>query len=400
MSFGIKHTLKSYILLVIYVTLKKRFKNTAIMLMPVVILSMAVLFGGVFAKHGGKAALVLVGTQMPAESVGVFIDELEGGSSEEIQNVIDELNIPEHTAPSKSVLVPSSDSVSKVGNQTPADIQSLIDLATQTQANAVKSGNIRECTYGEANATDVYNGVTVRNVTESHSVDIAKCLKADCVLNTADKSQPLVLIYHTHTTESYEMLDRGWYSDTFPTRSSSESTNMVRVGDAICERLTAAGYSVIHDRQIHDTSYTGSYARSREAIEEYKKKYPSLQVIIDVHRDGIKHSDGTKTKPVATINGKKSAQIMIIAGCEDGKITEFPGWENNLNFAVQLQKHAEDMYPGLMRPIYFSPRKYNMDTSPCGVLLEMGSDANTLDEAVYAGALIGDALASLMNEYD
>lgn len=385
----------------IYVTFKKRFKNTAILMMPVVILSMAVFFGGVFAKHGGKAALVLVGTQMPKESVSVFIDELEGGSDEEIQSVIDDLNIPEHTPPSAAVLASSGvSSNAKTSNQTPADIQSLIDLASKTQANAAKSGNIREYTYGDANATDVYKNVAVRNVTESHSVNIAECLKTPCVLDTADKSQPLVLIYHTHTTESYEMLDRGWYSDSFPTRSSSESTNMVRVGDAICERLTAAGYSVIHDRQIHDTSYTGSYARSREAIESYKEKYPSLQVIIDVHRDGIKHSDGTKTKPVATINGKKAAQIMIIAGCEDGKITEFPGWKNNLNFAVQLQKHAEDMYAGLMRPIYFSPRKYNMDTSPCGVLLEMGSDANTLDEAVYSGALIGDALASLLNAYD
>lgn len=372
------------------------------MMMPIMILSMAIFGGGVFAKHGGKAALVLVGTQMPEESVSVFIDELEGGSDEEIQSVIDELNIPEHTPPSGSVLKAGEVEIGatvRASNQTPADIQSLIEQAKVTQANATKSGNIRENTYGEANATDVYQNVAVRNVTESHSINIAECLSASCVLDTADRSQPLVLIYHTHTTESYEMLDRGWYSDSFPTRSSSETTNMVRVGDAICAQLTAAGYSVIHDRQIHDTSYTGSYARSREAIEAYKEKYPSLQVIIDVHRDGIKTSDGTKTKPVATINGKKAAQIMIIAGCEDGKITEFPGWENNLNFAVQLQKHAEDMYPGLMRPIYFSPRKYNMDTSPCGILLEMGSDANTLDEAVYSGALIGDALASLLNAY-
>ena len=383
-------------------TVKKKLKNTAVLAMPFFILTAAVFGGGIFAKHGGGAALVLAGTQMPSESVELIIDELEGGSDEEIQSVIDDLDIPEHTPPSSNILRPPSSGsnlATKTSNTTPEDIQALIEKAKTAQANAKKDGNIREVTYGASNATNTYQKVCVRNVTDKHGINIAECLSASCKLDTSDRSKPLVLIYHTHTTEAYEQLDRGWYSNSFPTRSSSETTNMIRVGDALCERLSAAGYTVIHDRQIHDTSYTGSYARSRESIENYKKQYPSLQVIIDVHRDGIKSSDGTKTKPVAMINGKKSAQIMIITGCQEGKVTEFKGWEDNLNFAVQLQKHAEDLYPGLMRPIYFSPRKYNMDTSPCGVLLEIGSDANTLDEAVYAGSLVGDALASLLNDY-
>lgn len=366
-------------------TVKKRFKNIIIMLMPFLIVGAAFFLGDVFSGFGGKTALVLAGAQMPAQSVGVIFDELEGGTDEEIQQEIDALDIPD-----VAEIQPA---------ETPVDIQTLIEQAEAEQANATKDGNIKEITYGKSNATDVYENVYVRNVTNEHSIDIKSCLEAKAVLDTSDKSKPLVLIYHTHTTESYEILDRGWYSDSFPTRSSDSATNMVRVGDALCESLEKAGYNVIHDREIHDTSYTGSYARSREAIERYKEQYPSLQVIIDVHRDGIKGSDGTKTKPVVTINGKKSAQIMIIAGCQDGKVTEFKGWEDNLNFAVQLQKHAEDLYPGLMRPIYFSPRKYNMDTSPCGVLLEMGSDANTLSEAVYAGSLVGSALADLMNSY-
>ena len=90
---------------------------------------------------------------------------------------------------------------------------------------------------------------------------------------------------------------------------------------------------------------------------------------------------------------------MIITGCQDGKVIDFPDWEQNLTFAVQLQKRAEDLYPGLMRPIFFAPRKYNMDTSHCGILLEVGSDANTLEEAAYSGELIGASLASFMNDY-
>ena len=84
---------------------------------------------------------------------------------------------------------------------------------------------------------------------------------------------------------------------------------------------------------------------------------------------------------------------------EDGKVTNFPTWEQNLTFALQLQQTAETKYPGLMRPILFSARKYNMDITPCSVLLEMGSDSNTLEEAVYAGRLIGTALAELLLRY-
>lgn len=381
----------------------RKIRNTMILIMPVLIIGIAIGFGSKLLTNLGSATLVLAGTQVPAEGLSVAFDELEGKSDEEIQQDIDALDIPQTTAKNnKNTVISSGKSSSGLtsfaSNETPADISKLIEKAKAEQADAKKDGDIKEITYGKSNASDVYENIYVKNVNPNHGIDIKSCLFAKAKLNT-NTTEPLVLIYHTHTTEAYETLDRGYYSNTFGTRSSDPATNMVRVGDALCERLSAAGYTVIHDREIHDTSYTGSYARSREAIENYKKQYPGLQVIIDVHRDGIKGSDGTKTKPVTTINGKKSAQIMIIAGCQDGPVTDFPGWQDNLNFAVQLQKHAEDLYPTLMRPIFFSPRKYNMDTSPCGVLLEFGSDANTLDEAVYAGALMGDALASLLNDY-
>lgn len=382
---------------------KRKMRNTMILLMPALIIGVAISFGSKLLNGLGNATLVLAGSQVPAGGMSTLFDELEGKSDEEIQKDIDALDIPKTTEKDNQSTVISSGKSSSgltsyASNETPSDIKKLIEKAKTEQANAKKDGEIREMTYGRANASDVYENVYVKNVNPKHGIDIKACLSAKAKLST-NTAEPIVLIYHTHTTEAYETLDRGYYSNTFGTRSSDPATNMVRVGDALCERLSAAGYTVIHDREIHDTSYTGSYGRSREAIENYKKQYPGLQVIIDVHRDGIKNSDGTKTKPVTTINGKKSAQIMIIAGCQDGPVTEFPGWQDNLNFAVQLQKHAEDLYPTLMRPIFFSPRKYNMDTSPCGVLLEFGSDANTLDEAVYAGALMGDALASLLNDY-
>ena len=239
----------------------------------------------------------------------------------------------------------------------------------------------------------------MRNTTASHSIDIAASVAKSASLSIENISEPLVLIFHTHTTECYELLDRNWYATDYITRIDDSARNMVRVGDAICEQLEAAGIGVIHDTEIHDAKYTGAYDRSRERIGAIMAEYPSIQVVVDVRRDAIQQQDGTRIKPVATIDGKKSAQIMIIAGCEDGKVTNFPTWEQNLTFALQLQQTAETKYPGLMRPILFSARKYNMDITPCSVLLEMGSDSNTLEEAVYAGRLIGTALAELLLRY-
>ena len=104
-------------------------------------------------------------------------------------------------------------------------------------------------------------------------------------------------------------------------------------------------------------------------------------------------------KPIAEIGGRKAAQLMIITGAEEGKVKDFPDWEYNLRVALRLQKRCEDMFPGLMRPVLFSQRKYNMDITHFSLLIEMGSEANTLEEACYSGRLLACALASLMDEY-
>ncbi len=282
---------------------------------------------------------------------------------------------------------------------TPQDILNMMEAAKAGFENAERCGTIIEKQYDAANATAVFNNVTVRNTTPSHGIDIQSALQKPVSLSVENKAEPTVLIFHTHTTETYEMLNYGWYTADYVTRSDDPARNMVRVGDALCEELEKMGVGVIHDTEIHDAKYTGAYDRSRETIEKIMAEYPSIKVVIDVHRDAIKQSDGTRVKPTATINGKKAAQIMIIAGCEDGKVTSFPTWEENLTFALRLQEIAETKYPGLMRPILFSARKYNMDVTPCSVLLEMGSDSNTLEEAEYSGRLIGTALGDLVTEY-
>jgi len=89
---------------------------------------------------------------------------------------------------------------------------------------------------------------------------------------------------------------------------------------------------------------------------------------------------------------------MIITGAEEGLVTDFPDWEENLTFALKLQKYAQDDYEGLMKPVYFCQRKYNMDVVPYSLLLEVGTDANTLEEAVYSAHLLGESLSRLIKE--
>ncbi len=286
-------------------------------------------------------------------------------------------------------------------NRTDKDILDLIKAAEKKSAKDKKDGKISEYTYKNDGVTDKYGLVRVKNVNSKTDINIKKLLETKAELEV-NKEKPAVLIFHTHTTETYEILDRGFYAVGHKTRSNDSGVNMVRVGEETVKEIEAAGYKVIHDKEIHDSSYNGAYAHSRKSVEGYLKKYPSIKVVLDLHRDAIQRSDGTKIKPTATIDGKKAAQIMIISGCQEegGPIEGFPEWKKNLVFAVDLQNTLEELFAGITRPLYFSPRKYNMDLTPCSLLVEIGSDANTLDEAVYTGRCLGKAVSKILEKYE
>ena len=282
--------------------------------------------------------------------------------------------------------------------ETPEDIIKLIEKYTELFANDKKDGTISSVTYKKTGATHIFGNVKVKNNTDTKTLDIEKTLSYPLELSI-DKSKPAVLIFHSHTSEGYEMIERDWYACDYVARSNNENLNIVRVGTEIASRLEALGYKVIHDKTIHDDNYSDSYPNSRKTVRKHLEENPQIQIVLDIHRDAITQNDGTKIKPVSTINGKKAAQLMIITGAEEGKVTDFPDWEYNLRFALQLQKKCETMFSGLMRPVLFLERKYNMDMTRFSLLIEMGSEANTLEEACYSGRMLADALASLMDEY-
>lgn len=237
------------------------------------------------------------------------------------------------------------------------------------------------------------------NDTSDSGTDLLEVLDMDLPFDTEITDEPMVLIYHTHTTESYMTGYTGFYYTSMTGRNTDSDSNVTVVGDAIAQVLEDAGISVIHDTEIYDSpEYTGAYSRSRVSVEEYLEQYPSIVITIDVHRDSMTTDSGTKYKPTTTIDGRDAAQIMILAGSDPTGSLGFDSWEENLIFALKLQEKAEELYPSLMRPLMFCQRKYNMDVTNASILIEVGTEVNTFAEAKYSGQLIANVIVEVLND--
>ena len=374
----------------------KGLKRLAVVAVTGVFIVLAIVFSETFIYALSQIALYEAKTFLPQKGVtlpdfSVYSTTAESVSEEEITT---SQPVTQSTTKAQTAV-----SLQKF-TDTPDDINTAIANKKKTASKDKKDGTIYEKQYKNEGVTNSFGAVKVKNVNKT-SVNIEKILGEKIDL-TVEKDKPSVLIFHTHTTETYQILDRGFYEVGFMTRTKDSALNMVRVGKAICEEIEKAGYQVIHDTEIHDLSYNGAYEHSRKKVEEYLKKYPTIEVVLDIHRDAIQQNDGTKIKPTAKIQGKKAAQIMIISGCQEkgNPVENFPDWRYNLTFAVHLQNQLETMFPGITRPLYFSPRKYNMNLTHCSLLVEVGSDANTLEEAVYTGKCIGVSLSEIMKDYE
>lgn len=284
--------------------------------------------------------------------------------------------------------------------ETPEDISKLMNDAEKSIKDEKVKGKTSEEDYFGGGTLVSFNKVEIQSkIPESfYKLNIENLLNQKAELNIQDISKPTILVYHSHTTESYTLLDVGYYTESFDLRSDDEDKNMVRVGDELCKYLEEMGFGVIHDREIHDENYSGAYDSSRKSIEKYLEEYPTIEITIDVHRDDITYDNNTKVKPTVTIDGKKAARMMMIAGAEYGRVENYPDWEYNLRFVLAVQNKVAEMYDGLMRPILFSERKYNMDETKNSFLLEVGTDANTLDEACYSARLFATALGEVLKE--
>ena len=191
---------------------------------------------------------------------------------------------------------------------------------------------------------------------------------------TAPK-EPQILIYHTHSQE------------TFSDYPENPEATITGVGAYLSELLEGKGYSVIHDDGVYDyrdgkLDRSRAYTYALEGIQGILQKYPSIEVVLDLHRDGV--AEGTRL--VTEINGKPTAKIMFFNGTSqtpDGPIEYLPNpnREANLAFSFQMQLKAAGMYPGFTRKIYLKGLRYNQHVRARSALIEVGAQTNTYEEA-------------------
>ena len=209
---------------------------------------------------------------------------------------------------------------------------------------------------------------------------------------------PQILIVHTHGSEAYSMTDGDTYEESDPYRTTDCSHNVVRVGEEMATVFRAYGFQVVHDTTLCDyPAYNGAYDRSKAVVEQWLEQYPTIKVVLDVHRDALVGSDGEIYKMVSTEAGQKVAQVMMVLGT-DASGADHPRWKDNLAFALRLQKNLIRGYTSLARPTVLRRGRYNQHLSPGAILVEVGGHGNTLSEAIAGGRLWADSVArTLLN---
>lgn len=238
--------------------------------------------------------------------------------------------------------------------------------------------------------TTISGGLSIKNET-SYDIDVSGMLSEGSQVRLPN-GEPQILIVHTHSSEAYTPagLDRYEASDT--NRTEDKEYNIVRVGDELTALLQQAGLNVIHDREIYDyPSYTGSYERSGAAVQSYLEQYPSIAIVIDMHRDAL-GANGVVYKTMAEESGVCASQVMLLVGTDDSGLYH-PNWRSNLSLALYLQNAVSAVHPTLMRPVALVQQRYNQHLTGGSLILEVGSSGNTLQEALAAIRLFADAAA-------
>lgn len=203
-----------------------------------------------------------------------------------------------------------------------------------------------------------------------------------------------IIIFHTHTCESYTPTESFNYEMTGSYRTTDLNYSVSRVGDELTKYLTNYGYSVKHDKTYHDyPAYSGSYGRSLTTVENILKKDSNAQVIIDLHRDAV--GSNANYAPSVKIGDEVAAQMMFVIGTDGGGL-EHLNWQQNLKFAVKMQEKANELYPGLFRPIIVRNSRYNQHVSKGAVIIEVGATGNTMEECLVSMKYLSKIISEIV----
>ena len=277
------------------------------------------------------------------------------------------------------------------------DMIYLAGVKTETAKEVIKKDNpdepvnetpkVEETTINYQNSgTNIsWNNVLINNHS-SKQVDLVNMMKD---YSPISKNDIKILIIHTHGTEGY--------IECPSSRTEDTEKNVVKVGTVLTDKLKEYGFNVLHDPKMHDLpSYNGSYKNALITLNWYKEHYSGINIVLDVHRDAFERSDGSKVKVISEQNGKKAAQVMFVAGTDDCGLSH-PNWQENLKLAAYLYANGNSSYPGFFRPIDLRSERFNQHITNGSLLVEFGSNGNSLDEAVYSAEILADIFNKSFN---
>lgn len=237
--------------------------------------------------------------------------------------------------------------------------------------------------------TNDYQGVEIKNGTDYEITD--EMLN----VQSLDINKKDIMIFHTHTCESYTPTENYQYEASGTFRTIDLNYSVARVGDSLSEQLISYGYNVIHDKTYHDyPAYSGSYGRSMATVENLLISHPGTDIIIDLHRDAIAD---TTYAPSVKIGDEVVSQLMFVIGTEGGGL-EHPNWQQNLQFSVKVQQKANELYPGLFRPILMSNSRYNQHLGKAACIIEVGATGNTLEQSMASMKYLAKVLDEVLKE--
>lgn len=263
-----------------------------------------------------------------------------------------------------------------------AEIKNDVQLAqsTNTQTEVVTPNPISE------NYNVQYGNVKIKNQTTYNLTE--DILKPDIKIENKN-----IVIFHTHSCESYTSSEKYPYTQTGNFRTTDLKYTVTQVGSELENYLKKYNLNVVHDTSYHDyPSYTGSYTRSLKTVENILQTTPS-DIIIDLHRDAI--GSRADYAPTVKIGDDYAAQIMFVIGTNEGGLYH-PNWNQNLKFAVKVQQKAEEMYPGLFKPMMVTKSRYNQHTGKYANIMEVGATGNTLEQCLTSMKYLSAVLNEVM----
>ena len=234
--------------------------------------------------------------------------------------------------------------------------------------------------------TNSYHGVEVRNETSYQLTE--EMLTPDITV-----SRENIMIFHTHTCESYTPSEAYPYTQTGTYRTTDLNFSVARVGTELEKQLKSYQYNVIHDMTYHDyPAYNGSYGRSLTTVKNLLQLYPNTDVVIDLHRDAI---GDYSYAPTVQIGEEYAAQLMFVIGTDGGGL-QHPNWQQNLKFAIKIQEKANELYPGLFKPIILRNSRYNQHLAKAATIIEVGATGNTLDQCLVSMKYLAKVISEVV----